>query len=297
MSTVSQFLTQTSIIQPYSSAPCDDPNITETVLCQSGDWAYSNKVCLAGQGPLQYNCSKIDPDLCPDIGTQPYTSIFTSPPTVKCTYDIATFQKSTDVNTWISNWGKDANFNKTIMPFFCSNLSTSCPIDPLTGQKMSKCTKFVSINNDGTLCKSWSKDNVNAYNTTITKVCLNNNTADCLCENRQQDALYTDIKMRLTEDVADNCWWKPCTLPNTYVINSYDNVETTCPADICTKIKEIIKYNNLDKKYSSSELNIKINCSIENPINNRVTTSTIVWIIIIVIIILLIICFLIFLWK
>jgi len=120
MSIVSQNLTQTSIIQPYISAPCDDPNVTAPIPCMDEDWAHSNKVCLAGQGPLQYNCSKVDPNLCPKIGNQPNTYMFNSAPNVKCMYDISTFQNAKDINKWVSTWGKDSNYNNTIMPSFCS---------------------------------------------------------------------------------------------------------------------------------------------------------------------------------
>jgi hypothetical protein len=296
MSTVSQNLTQTSILNPYASAPCDDSSITSTLPCAAGDWSYSNRVCLAGQGPMQYNCSTIDTGLCPNIGNRPHMSTFSNPPNVTCTYDIASFQTPNDVNVWIATWGKDYNYNNTIMPYFCSRLSTNCPIDPLMSQKMNKCTQFASTDSSGSLCRDWAKNHPVVADSTMANACLQYDTADCLCEDRQRDPLYVDIERRLPAGIPDSCWWRPCTLPKIYAMNSNNDIDAVCPADICNTVRNIIKTNGLNKKYSSVELEEKIACSISGPTNNT-STSTIVWIIVIITIVILMIIFIALLWK
>lgn len=290
---INQYINQSSIIQPYSSAPCDDMNIISTIPCQYGDGAYSIKTCLGSHGPIQYNCTKVDSNICPKIGDIDNIAYFESHPKVKCTYNVDTFKNSNDINIWMSNWGKDSNYSNTIMPNYCMKVTDNCPIHPLTNTKLSNCTKFISLSNDKSLCNEWASENPSLYNTTISEICLNNNSVECLCENRYQDPLYIDIKTYLNPNISDIHWWKPCTQSDFYLINTNNkSIDTNLP-DISDDINKIIQTYKLDKKYSINELMNKIKYTIKK--NNIWTPAIIIWTIISIIIIFLVIFFIIYL--
>jgi hypothetical protein len=293
--TISSTLIQKSIISPYNY-PCDDDTISFTVPCQNGDWDTGAKICKGGHNPDQRNCSKIDRNICPKIGSQSHTASFINAPQVQCTYPLSTFQTSNDIQTYIDAFGNDSNIQSTILPNMCSNITTiNCPVDPVTGQTMPVCTLFTSTSSEGMMCDTFSDDNPVAANNIKTNVCIGNTTPDCLCQNGAADPLYQDISRNLSVDIPSYCWWKPCTQPNTYVLLSTDLTPdfTLCPADTCDMVRGIIKENKLEEKYGTNVLSVKLSCPLSgnSKSTNSLSAGAIVWLVVIFIVIIGIVIF------
>jgi hypothetical protein len=283
MSTVSQFITQKSKIATYNSGNCNDPSITSTVPCSPNDWNYSTFRCGNGFGSQQYYCSKIDPTICPMIGRYPVSQTFDPAPTVRCTYDMRSFQNENDLDIWISRWGKDSTYNLRIMPNFCSIPSTNCPINPQTGMRMTTCSRLVSNDSEGRQCQDWALENPQLASSTESEICGSGSVSqpDCLCVNRRYDALYNDIKPYVPSYIPDVCWWKPCTNSSAYIVPPSDNIQsTTCPSNTCEIINGIINSRGLQNKYSAEELSVKIVCPI-----TPVSSGLWIWLIILFIVI------------
>lgn len=207
-------------------------------------------------------------------------TLVNSPVGLRCNYNPNNFD-FTALNNWLSfNWtdtykdNADSNFNKILVPNFCSrtadsdpnnNLTQYCPVDPFfTGKKMPNCSYMTLLNdpnNIGETCRSWCTSNPELCDQTqgiyVGGVGVDN--LDAACYNRSNYDEYTDyIEAGLIEPAQ--CWWLPCTGTNNlpYMIPLALSEQPGCP-DLCVNI---INANN--------------NINTNNNINNSQTGNSVV---------------------
>ena len=49
----------------------------------------------------------------------------------------------------------DPTLNSVILPSFCNTPVQTCPTDPVTGQQMTSCSRYISTGADGQICQKW----------------------------------------------------------------------------------------------------------------------------------------------
>lgn len=267
MENVSQYIDQKSIIDKYISGPCNHYTKSDTIPCMNDDWSYGIIDCGSGFNNNQYRCSKVDPHICPKIGNEKSKTVFDNAPRVKCEYKVSTFKKKEDIDTWIYNWGRDRKFNDVIMPNFCKIESHKCP------NEMSECSRFISLDSEGKVCRAWAEHNVKLSNKVKMEICENGGE-ECLCINRENDPLYRDIVENLGSEVSEGTqrenslqWWKPCTDNSKYIILEKNN--NSCVDNTSSSSTSILssKNSSTHKRFSnedSSSLLLKNSSTHEN---------------------------------
>jgi len=185
ISTVTETVTQTSIVNVYypGAAACNDCTScdinTLQVPCNAGDWAYQTVSCCAGQCANQLACSTIDQAACPAFPNVTGVATWKTAPQVNCTYQIDDFTQVEDVSAYAVAFGTDDNYNNQIAPFFCSQSSNSCPLDPNTGMPIGTCSMYWDTGAGGTLCQNWATANPQQATVTFTNYCNTVATPDC----------------------------------------------------------------------------------------------------------------------
>jgi len=185
IATVTEIVTQTSVSNSYNpgAAACSDCSSCNTntlqVPCNDGDWAYQQVSCCSGQCTNQLSCSTLDPATCPSFPNVTPVATWNTAPKVNCSYQIDDFTQVEDVSAYANQFGQNTNYNTQIAPFFCSQTSTSCPVDPSTGQPIPNCSMYWDTGAGGQLCKSWATANPIQATTTFTNYCTQKNTPDC----------------------------------------------------------------------------------------------------------------------
>ena len=304
---VSGTLKQTDAYLQYQNGDCSCCSSNDG--CPNGDWVLSHTSCGRCCVQTQPVCSVLDSALCPVIGqgasaiTWAVSNGISDQPSalVKCSYDLAEFKTGADVNNflngpWISTDPTSAaspvyQYNNTIMPYFCGQQVTTCPIDPSTqtssnpqGTPMPQCSRFVSTAPDGSAaaCTAWitaglagtSGFNSSAADGAMANYCTTYKTPDCDCVNRASDPAYMLVAPQMKGN--DGCWWLPCRLPNDYLVPSTENSTTVyskqpCPSSCSVNI------NNIANNYSvvtTGQIEAKVNCTFSNPTTPPPTSTT-----------------------
>jgi len=315
------------------STTCDSS--TPVATCDGCDWEFSQVTCKQGC-PSQPACSEIDGNTCPNLGENVQYqwdtgSNGTCPiePLIKCTYDAKTFKYS-DVLQYQQDFCKEtgvpictgnSNYNNIIMPEFCFDSTTICPIVPGTKSSWQNCPNILSnitgsdSNNPGATCSTWSSSNKNLADTTMLNYCKNNSTdGTCKCINKNNSTVYNYINtgMQQSGNFNSTCWYTPCANPQAYLVPSTSSNVSCNMTPLCARVNQII--STTPTNLTKAQLQAELNCSITStptpidpnntgtssatniPINNVQTTSNFWWIIliIVVVIIILIILFFIF---
>lgn len=212
---------------------------------------------------------------CPSLNSA-LTSFQKSKKYLQCTYDSSFITTSRQVNEYIEAFGRDENYENEIMPSFCSLQTSSCPTDITTGNPMSSCSNFVETGESGTLCREWV--NCVGSNSDLVKqnYCMNNNTPDCKCLNRNTNSLYTSLSSSLP-NIPDSCWWTPCADTFPYLVTT-DLLNPTCPSNTCTQVNNAIRSSSVPIGNNAGFINCPIPTSltpspilIENNMNNPMT--------------------------
>lgn len=272
---------------------------TKQATCDNDLWQFGQRSCLFSC-PKQPKCSKVCSSTCPNIAGGAVTSRFQNqppepykPPKVICNYDVSKFTSLSDVEEWISVFGKNTGYNNQIMPFFCTQQSTNCPIDPATSAPMAKCSNFVDLGSAGQLCQTWFKEHPNNADAAMNGYCSNpaKATPDCGCLNRSQNPVYQVVGK--VENFPDACWFIPCKNPFTpYLVTSTltDQANQGCPQNICQIINQIV--DNTDTNISIGDLEQNISCNFSGGGGGgggttiSITTIVIIFVVILVILIL-----------
>tara|TARA_R100000750_G_C2339245_1_gene93472 strand:- start:547 stop:1395 length:849 start_codon:yes stop_codon:yes gene_type:complete len=185
-------------VDEYSTGSCDLDKCrqTESNTCdwnfyrdniEVKDWEYRKEKCPNDCADITL-CSKLDHTLCPNLKGELITTWDgeLGAPHVLCSYPVSVFETIEDIEVYVDKWGKDDNYNKHIMPYFCSKSVTTCP-ENIDKNRFRSCSRFVSNGIDGELCREWASDNDILSDKTILGYCEKYATEDCQCvsENRE----------------------------------------------------------------------------------------------------------------
>ena len=304
---------------------------TPIKACNGCDWEFSTVTCNQGC-PSQPACSTIDPNVCPSLGQntqfQWNTSNGTCPslPIVKCTYDASTFNFS-DIQRYQASFCDDSdcsdnsNFNNIIMPEFCFESTTICPIVPGTQSSWQSCPNILSnINGDssgnaGAVCSTWAINNKSISDAAMIDHCSNNpNDGTCQCVNRNNSAVFNYINNGMKQSgISPACWYKSCANPQAFLVPSNLTNVTCDSAQVCNRVNQIIA--NTPTNLTIQQLQAELSCNItatpsqtntssdpsssttlvnNTPIGVVTTSNRWIWVAIIIIIIILILIILFF---
>lgn len=167
------------------------------------------------------------------------------------------FESTGDIVTLQDNPAKPFTDNyEAIMQNFCSQKSTTCPIDPVTiaegnPQPAPYCSYLKSLTKEGDACRYW----MNSYgpykwkqmDAIGNKYCAKNpDSFDCRCVNRAKAPGYNKVESIIPTGVSDGCWFLPCADPTNYIVGSdvmdiggaegRENYGLNCGNEICANI-------------------------------------------------------------
>jgi hypothetical protein len=247
---------QTTKYKKYE-AKCDRDN------CPNGDWCYGNTTARCFPGLNRCKCSKVYVGTCPGpVITAFWSSQNNNPNTkalVDCSYQTRDFTSSKTVTEYINKFGRDNNWARSIMPFFCGLQTSQCPIDQTTGQPMSSCSNLVSTGDNGTLCRQWTSTvPAQIVDQTKSNYCRQFNTPDCKCINRTESQIYRDVSAGYP--FPDSCWWIPCRNSDAFLVPS-NLLNPQCPSEVCTIVNNTI--NNRNTNINAGQFEQNINCNFE----------------------------------
>jgi hypothetical protein len=258
MSTVTGFLNQ-------SPSGCGNVNCGN---CPTDNWVSVDSCNDIGQ----QTCCPVDSSICPVLaGVNPSNVSFTNPGAcynndstcqVSCVYPLDAFNNVDAVNDYIGNFTLDnSDYNQVLMPAFCSQQVGTCPLDPITGDSQTGCSRFTSTEDDGTICRAWAGLAANKQwaDASMIQYCRNNpNGSECGCINRNSNPVYNSLKVG--NPYNDGCWWIPCANIQNFLVPSDLQISAeasaACPQYICEQVVNI--YNNSD--LSGENISQYINC-------------------------------------
>lgn len=273
--------TNTSPYNTYSPGVCQCgvcSAFTPIASCNQGDFQIGQTACCGGSCPPQPICSQINPSSCPSIGNTQALSINyvngPSGPSLACTYNLNQFKTANDINTYASfATSDDPTLNTVILPYFCNTPVQTCPTDPVTGQQMTACSRYISTADDGQICQKWLAAYPQYQDSAFTAYCTANNTPDCGCLSRNSDPIFQTINRQATSPA--NCWYAKCSNSKDYLITSTIKNQT-CPANTCDQIQQIYTQNNAVLPYQTTKNSLT--CPITQP-----TGSNLWWIFLLII--------------
>ncbi len=246
-----------------------------TVPANSLDWKVSKAKCSFPNGDSRY-CSPMDAGVCPAMKSTADSAFWLNPAQpgddsgrdIQCGYDLAQFDNPDSLATFRDHAWKNRDdalrtFSRDLMPNYCGQQVTTCPVDPITGQPMSACSRFVSNGRDGDICRKWVTDGLNnvpgfqeanSYaDNAMSGYCRKYNTPDCSCLNRTQDPDFRAITNLSNTGAVnasqtfgkDSCWWKPCQHPD-QILRSSDLYPkpNDCNIQLCQFLVDV-RNNNL----------------------------------------------------
>ena len=300
--TVTGEIKQTSHAITYRNGGCGPGTANKN--CLAGDWKVGTDNCGSIINASQPTCSSMQDGLCPAIGTGPYDMEWANGSTdstvnnnstyslVNCIYDVNNFQTGADVtafltgnvsNPWQNQSTVVSSYDSVLMPYFCGQQVTTCPVDPTTAAAMPACSRFVSTANDGSAaaCQAWIAAGLQGTqftsanaDATMTAYCTKYNTPDCGCINRASSTAYQIGAAQQTGN--DGCWFVPCKNPADYLIPS--SVNTANPAiKACPSTCEV-NVTNIASNYGVNNIGpieAQIACTfITNPPGSPPTSTT-----------------------
>ncbi len=265
-STRINYLPSSQSCAPFQShADCDkSPNSKGG---ESYDWNYGWNSCCSGFCPSKRECAKPDPKEC-DIGNDildrdPFLKIEwdVNAPNYRCTYDLHKINTSEQINLFVAKNGKNKSYDE-IMTSFCEIPSHICPIDPgdgslnddKKGKEMEKCSRLISLDDEGTRCRAWAATQDNKTIDNIKEeYCLHNpNSPDCRCINRSSNSLYDEAKKN--NPFPDGCWYKPCSTSVYLKTSDILSDEKHCPKEMCQVIYNVNQNNDVVIKDNTNNI-------------------------------------------
>jgi len=312
MSLVTGQTTQNVTFESYDRGSCSCGScsaFTNQASCDSTggiiDWQYDTRSCCGSLCTRQPKCSKPSPGACPVVngtnGSVSWVSAadqlndLTQGRAINCTYPISAFQTADGINAWLNVFGRTQEFNTVLMPAFCSQPSQEkrCPIDPLTDEPMNECSRLISTDAEGSLCRQWQSTNPGLADAAAQNYCSTfTQSPDCLCYNRATvDPIYRAVEGEISNPTLDACWYRPCQNSPPYLIPPDQRIQPgSCPSTICQQV-----INFIDSPNSNININVAnevISCSSgggnSNQISAWIIAGAVAFIIIVIIIALLI---------
>lgn len=258
---------------------CGGPSCNQTSICCNSSsatpWYYSytgsfnQALCASLDNPV---CPVIGPGSGPGLGPEfcvtpgpitdfssiSTTSISSGFPTrdlaYVCQYPIDVFNTAENVQKYVEAFGTTGDqYGKKIMPHFCGMDAdpSMCPVDKITGEKMTKCSNMV-VNQ---LCKNWIDGAVKegtfeqSVEETMKNYCNANPTwaNECKCINRAGDPIFDELKEGISANA--DCFYLPCA---TGVFLKppieFPQPPKKCPPITCSNVNINIGNTNLTEK-------------------------------------------------
>lgn len=232
------------------------PEIPETYIVKSRKGKEQHLFCRDGDfkvesGTTSKGCSYIvctspDEKVCPALGgvngqvtgveisgeSQEELAAF-----VTCGYTSEAFTGDTAITDYRNIFGSDEDF-PLVLSASCFQTTEECPDDPLTGQKMPLCSKFVSTTETGKICREESvlPENSDTIKSDMEAYCRANTTADCRCIDRTGTLIYDSLRTGSSAD--DGCWWRWCSKPKEFLVPP-DIVRATSE-NVCVPVRKQI---------------------------------------------------------
>lgn len=123
--------------------------------------------------------------------------------------------------------------------FLCSRLSDQCLYDFET------CSPFSQTGEIGDYCRNLVNINRDASDAAKSSFCNVYETPDCGCLRASKDPNYTIFREELPADIADACFYIPCSNSSHPVLLSTTPLVDTCPVstELCPPIEQIYLEN------------------------------------------------------
>lgn len=219
-------------------------NKDQVLTCREGDFPVESGTTSKGR---QYVvCAKPGEGVCPSLGgeegqvtgievmgeTQEDLAAF-----VTCGYTAEALAGDNAVKDYRDTFGSDEDY-PLVLSASCFQTTEDCPKDPLTGQKMPLCSKFVSTTETGRICREESviPENSDTIKADMEAYCQANTTADCRCIDRTGTLIYDSLRTGSSTD--DGCWWRWCSKPEEFLVPP-DIVRATSE-NVCVPIRKQI---------------------------------------------------------
>ncbi len=222
---------------------------TTNPQCDSGDVVIDNRECPDGSTFLI--CGQVTPGLCPTIGGEEGTVISVevtedTQSNITCTYSKNVLTSETAIDDYIVAFGFDEDL-PLILEEACFLTTENCPMDPLTGKKMPLCSRYVSPDFSGLVCRQQAllPSNQARFKSLMEQYCRTETTPDCRCIDRTNTLVYDALRSGSASE--DGCWWKSCANPTDFLVPPDIVLGTDpqrCP-DVLKKVATKIN-NNVD---------------------------------------------------
>lgn len=226
------------------------------IRCDDGDFLL--EVGTDSRGSEFIICGRVDDSVCPTIGGHGGTvqslevvgderdelSAFAD-----CGYTSRAITSDTAITDYRDTFGADEDFT-LVLSANCFQTTEECPVDPLTGQKMPLCSKFVSTTDTGTVCREEATipENAEIIEADMEAYCRVNTTADCRCINRTGTLIYDSLRTGTVTD--DGCWWKSCAEPDKFLVPP--NIVSATSEDVCVTVRKQIS-NEINANLETTE--------------------------------------------
>lgn len=134
---------------------------------------------------------------------------------------------------------------------YCQSKVTGvCPPDMPDG-----CSRYFAVDETGDYCRNLFNSKTDAEkDAAILNYCTRNNTNDCKCANRSDNADY--VRLKQGNPFSDACWYIPCANSSRYLVPSEFKHAANCPEDICQVVFDIAQAHDVDIDH----LKLDINC-------------------------------------
>lgn len=207
--------------------------------------------CTGGLSAGQRLCSEPNPKECyiglDSTKIDPYRDITWSDkaPYISCQYNIDNINTIEQLYNIEKKFPISNNINSVneIKKNFCYSFSKKCPIDPETNKPFEKCSRFISLDDEGEKCREWVVSQpIRVSDIHKKDFCHKNpNLKECQCLNRHLNDDYKNVKKYLHTE--DYCWYLPCA-SGPYLKQENIQLNKKC-SNICQIIIETNKNHNV----------------------------------------------------
>jgi len=228
---------------------------TSNPQCDAGDFEVQNGTC--SDGSRFVICAVAPENVCPTIGDNEgevivIDAVQNNQETVamaSCGYTKDVFTSETAVTDYQDTFGADEDF-LLVLSETCFQTTENCPTDPLTQKKMPLCSRYVSPDETGEICRQEAlvPGNETAFQTRMEEYCRAETTPDCRCIDRNTTLIYEALRTGSVTD--DGCWWKWCADSTSFLVPP-NITKATSPANCTTTLKTVA--NKINKNVDTLE--------------------------------------------
>lgn len=225
----------------------------------------------SGSAFVNARCYTFDPSNCPNLGGNAAgNKFFNAGPNVECYYNASIFTNPQAVIDYGTEFGKDETYTTKVAPILCARQATAC--SAVSG--LTTCSNmFAADDTIRGICDEWRRIAPPTFVDAVSSAyCIDNDTGDCNCFNRQSNNDYQLAKGIGLSFAPDACWYVPCTSPTVQLIPLIVSAGVPACANIqvCSTITQIIAGGNVN--YNPNLQGI-INCDFSNPTNPSSPTN------------------------